>query len=34
LGAGILFHQSDNQVFKIEIDLQKEMPHAEINLMP
>ena len=26
LGAGILFHQSDNQVFKIEIDLRKEMP--------
>ena len=26
LGAGIIFHQSDNQVFKIEIDLQKEMP--------
>lgn len=26
LGAGIIFHQSDNQVFKIEIDLRKEMP--------
>ena len=26
LGPGILFHQSDGQVFKIEIDLRKEMP--------
>ena len=26
LGAGIIFHQSDNQVFKIEVDLRKEMP--------
>lgn len=26
LGAGILFHQSDNQVFKIEIDLRKKCP--------
>ena len=26
LGAGIIFHQNDNQVFKIEIDLRKEMP--------
>ena len=26
LGPGILFHQSDGQVFKIEIDLRKEIP--------
>ena len=26
LGPGILFHQSNDQVFKIEIDLRKEMP--------
>ena len=33
LGPGILFHQSDGQVFKIEIDLRKEIP-LRSNLKP